>query len=51
MLNADEHPLGLNRRAIALRVPPNLLNPINVMLPVQSPSAKIFPFSSDPNHL
>jgi hypothetical protein len=34
----------------ALRAPPNFLNQINLMLPVQSPVAKINPFSATPNH-
>ena len=34
-----------------MRVQGNLLNWINLMLPVQSPSAKIFQFPFDPNHL
>jgi hypothetical protein len=35
----------------ALRAQADLLNRIKLMLPVQSPFAKIFPFPSDPNHL
>src|ERR1700676_5301566 len=35
----------------ALRAQRDLLNRIKLMLPVQSPSAKIFPFPSNPNHL
>ena len=34
----------------ALRAQRNLLKRFNLMLPVQSPLAKIFPFPSDPNH-
>ena len=34
-----------------LRAQCDLLNGIKLMLPVQSPLAKIFPFPSDPNHL
>src|SRR3984885_14023880 len=33
-----------------MRAQGDLLNRINLMLPVQSPLAKIFPFSFDPNH-
>jgi hypothetical protein len=35
----------------ALRAQRDLLNRIKLMLPVQSPLAKIFPFPSDANHL
>src|SRR3984957_20278552 len=35
----------------ALHAQGDLLNQIRLMLPVQSPSAKIFSFPSDPNHL
>jgi hypothetical protein len=35
----------------ALRAQADLLNRIKLMLPVQSPSAKIFSFPSDPNHM
>jgi hypothetical protein len=34
-----------------MRAQRDLLNWIKLMLPVQSPLAKIFLFSSDPNHL
>jgi hypothetical protein len=34
----------------ALRAKPNFLNQIKLMLPVQSPLAKINPFSAIPNH-
>src|ERR1700685_3055534 len=34
-----------------LRDQPELLNLLKLMLPVQSPSAKIFRFTFDPNHL
>jgi len=34
-----------------VRAQPNFLNRINLFLPVQSPSAKIFRFPFPPNHL
>ena len=45
----DEHPLRSNLLAIALRVPPNFHNQINVIYP-SSLIEKIYFFARDPNH-